>query len=313
MDEFILTPKEVKNQIKKTRHNAELVLYFMLSIFGLVVLQSYLSMGSGSSEAIDEIMNILLQTADEPDSVMISVIAGIIKLLFFNGIVALVFVVLRTIVEMYRYYAGQMAYSIRVSEHNFPEIYEKVKEYTRLLELDKEPEVYVRQMNGSLNAYTSWVFGKPFIQLNAEIVDLAYMENKDFDTVLFVLAHEFGHVYLHHVHLHYNLLPILANMVPGLGIILYMMLSRAREYSCDRVAQALTNDKNHVECMMLLGVGRHAYRHIDVENYLQEINTNHNKVELMFRWFTNFFSTHPIMPFRTKAILDPEKNSGRLV
>lgn len=313
MDENLLTPNDVKNQIKRTRHNAELVLYFLMIVLGIAMLESYLSMGSGSSEAIDEILNILFQTAEEPDSIMISIIAGIIKLLFFNGIVALVFVILRSIIEMYRYYAGQMAYSIKVSEHNFPEIYEKVKEYTQLLNLDKQPEVYVRQMNGGLNAYTSWVFGKSFIQLNAEIVDLAYMENKDFDTVMFVLAHEFGHIYFHHVHLHYNLLPILGNLFPGLGIIFYMMLSRAREFSCDRVAQALTGDKNQVECMMLLGVGRHAYKYMDAQNYLDEITANHNKIELMFRWFINFFSTHPIMPFRTKAILDPEKNSGRLI
>ena len=313
MEENVLTPQYVDNQIKRTRHNAELVLYFIMSIFGAVVLESYLAMNSSGNEILDELSEMLYQTAWNYDSTLLSIMIVLIELFFFNGIVALIIFLLRTIIEVYRYYAGQMAYSVKVSEKNFPEIYAKVKEYSELLRLNKQPEVYVRQMNGGLNAYTSWIFGKTFIQLNAEIVDLAYMENKDFDTVMFVLAHEFGHVYLHHVQLHYNFLPLLGNLIPGLGIILYTMLSRAREFSCDRVAQALTTDKNQVECMMLLGVGRHAYRYMDAQDYLQEINSNHNRIELMFRWFINFFSTHPIMPFRVKAILDPEKNSGRLV
>ena len=313
MDDIILTPEYVKDSIKATRHNKELMIYIIISFFGSIVLKSCLSTTFGNNIIVQYFEDILYELLWLFDSELFVIFTALFSLFFFSGIFTLLFILLRNVIELYRYYAGQMSYAVRVSENNFPKIYEKVKEYTYLLGLKKEPEVYVMQMNGALNAYSCWVFGKTFIQLNAEVVDLAYMENKDLDTVAFILAHEFGHIYLHHVQLFYNILPIFANLFPILGNILYLMLSRAREYSCDRVAQSLTNHKNQKECMMLLGVGRHAYKYMDVENYLEEISANHNKVELMFRWFINFFSTHPIMPFRTKAILDSNKKSGRLL
>ena len=215
---------------------------------------------------------------------------------------------------MYRTYADQMSYSIRVSEKNYPEIYQKVREYTWLLGWKKEPEVYVQQMNGSLNAFTCWVPGKVFIQLNAEIVDIAYMEHKDFDTIFFVMAHEFGHAYLHHVQLYYSFWSMLASFIPFLGSnILLPMLSRSREYSADRVAQALTGGVAQEDCMMLLGAGRHSYKYVDTQSYISEIMAHYGPIERFFRWLVNLLASHPIMPYRVQAILDPYKRSGRLL
>ena len=232
---------------------------------------------------------------------------------FVMGVGSILALIVIMLVAMYRIYGLQMSYSIRVSETNFPEIYAKVKEYSRLLGI-REPEVYVQQMNGELNAFTSWVPGKTFIQLNAEIVDIAYLENKDFDTVFFVMAHEFGHIYLHHVQLKYTFWNVLVNFLPFIGnTILLPLLSRSREYSADRVGQALTAGKAERDCMMLLGAGRHLYKHVDIEQYIKEITGRHNAFERLARWVTNLIASHPIMPYRTQAILDPQKRSGRLL
>jgi Zn-dependent protease with chaperone function len=169
-------------------------------------------------------------------------------------------------------------------------------------------------MNGQLNAFTAWVPGKAFIQLNAEIVDLAYMEHKDFEPVYFILAHEMGHIYLHHVQIYYTIWAVLVNFIPLLGTnILLPALSRSREYSADRVAQALTGGVGQEDCMMLLAAGRHAYKYIDTREYLRNITANHNFIERFARWCTNLVASHPITPFRVRAILDPDKKSGRLL
>ena len=303
-----LQPEEVQAEIRRTRHRKELRLYRLLIALGVLAI-FYVFWRAGERPSLEELQS--YGYGDPTTITMLSTIALIASL--FTGIGGIVIFLISLLFQYYAYYGGQLAYSIRVSEKNFPEIYHKAQEYTRLLGLKKMPEIYVRQMNGQVNAYTSWVPGKTFIQLNAEIVDLAYMENKDFDTVFFVMAHEFGHVHLHHVQLAYTLWPMLAMFFPAVGQLFYLGLQRAREYSADRVAQALTAGKAELETMMMLSAGRHAYKYVDAEDYVERINENNRALERFARWCINFGSTHPIHPYRVRAILDPEKRSGRLL
>ena len=128
------------------------------------------------------------------------------------------------------------------------------------------------------------------------------------------MAHEMGHIFLHHVQIYYTIWAILANFIPVIGSnVLIPALSRSREYSSDRVAQALTGGVGQEDCMMLLAVGRHAYKYVDTGDYLRNITANHNAIERFARWCTNLVASHPIMPFRVRAILDPSKKSGRLL
>ena len=315
MDPPQLTPAVVQAEIKKTRHKKEVPLYVFLIIIGLmacVLLILRDAQGDGLLVEIKEFLSSLPDlSSKDPDSIMQLAII-ILSLMFGAG--AIIILVVMSLYQMYRTYADQMSYSIRVSEKNYPEIYQKVREYTWLLGWKKEPEVYVQQMNGSLNAFTCWVPGKVFIQLNAEIVDIAYMEHKDFDTIFFVMAHEFGHAYLHHVQLYYTFWSMLASFIPFLGSnILLPMLSRSREYSADRVAQALTGGVAQEDCMMLLGAGRHSYKYVDTQSYISEIMAHYGPIERFFRWLVNLLASHPIMPYRVQAILDPYKRSGRLL
>ena len=303
-----LQPEEVQAEIRRTRHRKELRLYRLLIVLGVLAI-FYVFWRAGERPSLEELQS--YGYGDPTTVTMLSTIALIASL--FTGIGDIVIFLISLLFQYYAYYGGQLAYSIRVSEKNFPEIYHKAQEYRSLLRLRQMPEIYVRQMNGQVNAYTSWVPGKTFIQLNAEIVDLAYMENKDFDTVFFVMAHEFGHVYLHHVQLGYTLWPMLAMFFPAVGQLFYLGLQRAREYSADRVAQALTGGKAELETMMMLSAGRHAYKYVDAGDYVERINEHNRALERFARWCINFGSTHPIHPYRVRAILDPEKRSGRLL
>ena len=306
--EFMRDAQEIRAEIRQTRHRKELRLYrWLIVLGGLGVL--ILITRSSSAPSLEDLLSVYNGRTD----IAFALWCVYFVMSLFSGVGAIFIMLITLIVSYYRYYAGQLAYSVRVSETNFPEIYAKVRQYTELLGFKKEPEVYVRQMNGQINAYASWVPGKTFIQLNAEIVDLAYMENRDFDTVFFIMAHEFGHIFLHHVQLQYIFWPRLGTSFPIIGQLVYHGWERAREYSADRVAQALTENKAAVPAMMMLSAGRHAYRYLDAEDYLARITAPQGPLVLFFRWCINFFGSHPIHPYRVAAILDPGKHSGRLV
>ncbi|MBQ7535109.1 MAG: M48 family metallopeptidase [Stomatobaculum sp.] len=308
--------EEVREQIRRTRHRMEVKLYAACIILGLMaacLLVFFITDDFEPVEELKEFLGMFGLSAEKPDFgallLILLVLIGII-----GGIGSIILMLVVYLFTVYSQYASQLSYSVRVSEKNFPEIYQKVKEYTELLDLPKEPEVFVQQMNGELNAFTCWVPGRIFIQLNAEIVDLAYMENKDFDTVYFIMAHEMGHAYLHHVQLQYAVWCMLINFIPVLGqYILFPLLSRSREYSADRVAQALTGGTSELEAMMLLSAGRHAYKYLSPQDYLRDITRKRNPVERFAVRMVNLLATHPIMPYRTQAILDPGKKSGKLL
>lgn len=306
----------VRGEIRRTRHRSELKLYAACILCGLIAACFVIFFFSDDFDVTEEIKNLLIFLGlqeGRPDFIglmaFLLVLAGIL-----GGIVTIIMLIVAYITSVYALYANQLSYSVRVSEKNFPEIHRKVLEYTELLGLPSAPEVYVQQMNGELNAFTAWVPGRIFIQLNAEIVDLAYMENKDFDTVYFILAHEMGHAYLHHVQLQYAIWSMPVNFIPVLGTyILSPLLSRSREYSADRVAQALTGGTGELSAMMLLSAGRHTYKYLSPQDYLAEITRKRKFLERFAVKIVNLLASHPIMPYRTRAILDPEKRSGKLL
>lgn len=71
--------------------------------------------------------------------------------------------------------------------------------------------------------------------------------------------------------------------------------------------------KNKEECMMFLSTGRHLYKYTNVEDYLKVINKDHNFIERFARFVVNMTASHPITPFRTAAMMDEAKKSGRLL
>jgi Zn-dependent protease with chaperone function len=173
-----------------------------------------------------------------------------------------------------------------------------------MLGMKKLPEVYIVQQNGILNAFAaSGLLGKRYAQLNAELVDIAYMENRDFNPVYFVLAHEFAHHYYKHTYFLNKLLISFGRMGPGFG----STLSRAREYSCDRLAQLLTGSDG-VREIMILNAGRHLYRYVDLNDYIDSAR----KEKGIFLRFVNLLSSHPVQVKRVLALADPRRKSGKL-
>lgn len=202
---------------------------------------------------------------------------------------------------IYYLYANYRANSLRITEKNFPEVYALIEEYAHRLGI-AVPKAYVAQQSGVLNAFSAFLIRKQWICIHAEIFEVAYREHKDMDALAFVIAHEMAHIYYGHATLRYNLWILFSNAIPILGA----TASRAREYSCDRLAQRLTGTDG-LDAMLMLVVDRHLYKMVDQEDYVEEMRNRKG----FFLWAANLVADHPVMCKRVVALADG-RGSGRL-
>ena len=110
-----------------------------------------------------------------------------------------------------------------------------------------------------------------------------------------VLGYELGHIRYNHVKWWYNLLIFIGNF-PGANFILGNPLSRSREYSADQLGAVLADDSTS-EYLMILAVGKHAYKDINLEEYEQ-----HQFRDGFWATLSNDLSDHPITAWRIGAI-----------
>lgn len=114
---------------------------------------------------------------------------------------------------------------VRITEEQFPELKRQIEQCCQRLDQTPEPEAYLMQMGGAMNAFATRFFGRDFIVLYSEVVD-ALHDNPD--ALNFYIGHEIGHIKRKHLKWGTVLLP--ASLLPLLG----PAYSRAREYTCDR-------------------------------------------------------------------------------
>lgn len=197
-------------------------------------------------------------------------------------------------IAMYLNFASVKASSLKITQRNFPEIYSLLHSYAYRLGMEKVPEMYIVQQNGVLNAFSSFIFGRQYILVHTEIFEVAYREHKDMNALAFIIAHELSHIYYGHATLHYNLPILFSQSLPLVG----QIASRTREYSCDRLAQRLTN-YDGVQAIVMLMVDRHLYPMVDVQDY---VDTTINE-RGFWLWLVNLLASHPILPKRIRALI----------
>jgi len=290
--------------IRKERHNKEVFLFGLsvIATVAVVIAVAYMVIPlissavseSGEQDTPDIISQLESAFADESDD----------GDQLFNMLFIVVGLPLLILVGLYKQYASTTGRSVRVSEKNFPEIYQKSVEFAKKLGMKETPPVYIQQCQGVLNAFAAAILGRRYVQLNAEIVDIAYMEHKDFEGLYFIMAHEFGHQYYNHTTFLNCILTTPSRIIPVYG----PLLERAREYSVDRIAQLLAGNDG-VDAMMSLIAGRHLYKYVDKADFLDEMKSRKG----FFLWLQNLMASHPIMPKRIAALVDPEKKSGKLL
>ena len=301
-----------KAVIRKSRHKAEVRWYRRLVVLNIIIIiwicvwffgemkdnKEYAievknltveSFTSEDEERVDEVNQELDDKMEEtPDSLTYFVI-------IFFLFLAMPFI-------LYYSYAGYRSMSVRITKKNFPEIYDIVEEFAKKLDMKKVPPIYLVQGHGVLNAFASFVPFKQYIELYADLVEVGYREYEDLDSLRFIIAHEMAHIYLKHSTLAYNYSILFSSMVP----ILPEIASRAREYSCDRIAQKLSGSDG-IDAMMSLTAGIHLYKRVDKEDFIEHAKT----VNGFFVWCYNLVSSHPVMSKRIIA-LEMKEGSGKL-
>lgn len=300
--EYVLTDYDYKH----IRHNKEMILYRIMQVVNIIfIIGVILFCIFNFKENTDKLQQSYKQYTISQDSgwaMSLQEFTDQIPLSVQYGV--LIFVIVPYLILIVAYFYGQVrARSVKITERQFPEVYQLIQIYSRRMGLKVVPEAYLVQENGVLNAFSAFVIRKRYIQINADLFEIAYRQYKDLNAIGFVVAHELAHIRLKHASLGYNLSILWGSVVPFLG----SATSRAREYSCDRVAQVVSGSDG-IDAMMALTVGKHLYKMVNVQDYID----NSIQIRGFFVWVYNLTSTHPILPKRIKALILRDR-SGELL
>jgi Zn-dependent protease with chaperone function len=152
--------------------------------------------------------------------------------------------------------------AVRLSERQFPELYDTAQEFAEGLGLTRRPAIYLANGNGALNACAAQAAGQDYVVVSNEL--FANLRGANRDGLRFILGHEMGHIRLHHVSLWYQIAVAYSQRIPILG----PTLSRLREYSCDRLGAVLA--PQGATGLVLLASGRHTETDVDLDQLLDQ-------------------------------------------
>ncbi|MEM4993748.1 MULTISPECIES: M48 family metallopeptidase [Priestia] len=179
---------------------------------------------------------------------------------------------------------------VRLTEKQFPHTYHQAKHLSSELDLEL-PDIYIVQSGGLLNAFATRFFGRHFVVLYSDIVEM--IEDNQEKELSFIIAHELVHIKRKHTLYHSLILPAL--WVPFLG----KAYSRACEYTCDRTASVAIGDaKAATQALTILAVGHCLNKKVNQEEFVH----THSQEKGFFMWLNQATSTHPPIAHRIKEI-----------
>ena len=206
-------------------------------------------------------------------------------------------------------YGINMASSVRLSENQLPEIYNRLPPICERLGIEV-PELYL-SMNPVPNACT---FGdtRIFINVTSGLIDLLSPEELDA-----VLAHECGHILCRHV-LYHSIAMYLMSGMDVLGVlgafalpIQYAILywERKSELSADRASCVVTSPETVTSVMSRLSGGpRSITRNINLDLWAKQADEyedilNENLWNKTLQTMAVMGQTHPFSAVRVREIL----------
>ncbi|MGZ4632431.1 MAG: M48 family metallopeptidase [Actinomycetes bacterium] len=202
-------------------------------------------------------------------------------------------------------YWRTIANGVEVTPRQLPDLYRLYTDlaaemgFTASAGLEALPRLYVVNGNGTLNAYaTKCQLRRAYIVIYSDLLDVAY-EFDDFSTIRFVLAHELGHVKEGHVSLWRTAL----KPIPSL-LLLWRSVSRAQEYTADRVASYYAPEG--AMGLLALMCGKRIYRRVDADSYLESVQAHKDGFWLRF---ANYLADHAV-GFRRMEALSRVQNEG---
>jgi Zn-dependent protease with chaperone function len=151
---------------------------------------------------------------------------------------------------------------VRITEEQYPDLKQQIDACCRKLDMSEEPQAYLLQMGGMMNAFATRFLGRDFLVLYSEVVDgLAHNP----DALNFYIGHELGHIKRKHLTWSTVLMP--ASVLPLVGA----AYSRAREYTCDRHGlAACDNPVNAEHGLAVLAAGGKRGRGLNAQAYIDQ-------------------------------------------
>jgi Zn-dependent protease with chaperone function len=291
--------------IRQLRHKSEIPLYIFMIVLNVLIIVGVVLYFFASDEEnqkyYDTVAASVTESADVSSDKLQKELDNMPEALEYLVMIIFTAVAIPFIVSYA--YAQYRSMSVRITEKTYPEIYAIVEEYAQKLGMKRVPKVYMVQGDGMLNAFSAFIPFRQYIEVYADLLEVAYREYHDMDTIRFIIAHEMSHIYFKHATMHYYYNIMFSQLIPILG----PTFSRAREYSCDRLAQLLSGSDG-VEAILALVAGKHLYKQVDKIDYVQHALS----VKGLFVFCYNLVSSHPVMTKRVLALADPLRRSGKL-
>ncbi|WP_229754493.1 M48 family metallopeptidase [Priestia megaterium] len=179
---------------------------------------------------------------------------------------------------------------IKLSEKQFPHTHHQAKHLSSELDLEL-PDIYIVQSGGLLNAFATRFFGRHFVVLYSDVVEM--IEDNQEKELSFIIAHELVHIKRKHTLYHSLILPALWISFFG------KVYSRACEYTCDRIASIIIGDaKTSAQALTLLAFGKCLNKKVNQDEFIH----THSQEKVFFMWLNQVTSTHPPIAHRIKEI-----------
>jgi hypothetical protein len=182
---------------------------------------------------------------------------------------------------------------IKVTPEQFPEVFEAVHNLAASLGMQTAPETYVMNKPGVLSACAKNYHQRDYVIIYTDVLELAYSFGES--ELAFVISHELAHIQCGHLKRKWLDLP--AKLVP----FLWQALSRAREYTCDRIAQELVPEGASMG-LVALSVGTKLFRRIN----LKALYAQQDSVDDFWSSLNEAVSSKPSLNSRIRALAPGE-------
>lgn len=153
--------------------------------------------------------------------------------------------------------------SVRLSERQFPEVYEILRAHCGRLGMTEIPELFLTgaTIQPFSSTFSSW--REKYIVLHQIIFDID--DRKTLDVISFILAHELGAIRLNQTAIWNEMLLTYISSIKWLR----NPLERSRTYSRDRYGAALS--PTGFRGLLINAVGRRLMDHVDIDDYFAQM------------------------------------------
>ena len=152
---------------------------------------------------------------------------------------------------------------IRITQEQYPDLYESVQACSTKVGLETAPEAYLLRTD-FFNALATRFLRRHYIVLFTDVVDALQDQPAAID---FYIGHEVGHIHRNHIRWGWVLAPVM--WLPVLG----SAYRRAEEYTCDRYGNACCDsDEDAIAALSAIAAGDTRWKTLDVGAYLKQVD-----------------------------------------